>query len=105
MKELELKELKKELYLLDLLQEKANFSCYSDDEFTYYIKEENGLIHEFNLCGFNLIMFANMKVCDLIDLKNLHFFHYKKYLKIGNNELNITKEFLYKKPPITEFNN
>ena len=46
-----------------------------------------------------------MKVCDLIDLKNLHFFHYKQYLKIGNDELNIIKEFIYKNTPITEFNN
>ena len=75
----ETQEYKKIIDLLkveNVIDEIVFFQCYSDNIFTYHIKDTEK-IHEFNLICED-VLFREMLVTEILSVENLKYFEYSK---------------------------
>ena len=94
----EIEEIKKEFYLINSLQKKAVFECYSDSTFTYHLYEENGSFHEISIINEDAVFMKEEKIVDLLDLRNTFYLSHRYYAKLDkmakdSHELISTKYF------------
>ena len=70
-----IQDIKKDLYLRDVLHSDAEFACYSDGVFTYHIVNDN-ICHEINIINEDLYFFRTERLLDLIDdISNVYVSH------------------------------
>lgn len=80
MKYKELEVIKKEFFLIGLLQKKAKFECYSDKIFSYYIYDDS-CMHEISIINERATFSKKEKVVDLLDLDNTFYLCHSVYAK------------------------
>lgn len=91
MKHKELEEIKKEFFLIGLLQKEAEFECYADKLFSYYIYDDS-CMHEISIINETSIFTKKEKVVDLLDLENTFYLCHSIYSSESSDRI-YRKEF------------
>ena len=76
---IEYKEIKKELFLVKVLDKFANFKSYCDGVFTYEYVEDD-VTHEFNIICEDVFL-DKLLIEELLELKSILYFEHNIYLK------------------------
>ena len=78
MKYKEIEEIKKDFFFIGLLQHEAEFVCFNDGIFSYYIYDDS-FTHEISIINNNVTFMKKERVVDLLDLKNTIFLEHTIY--------------------------
>lgn len=73
------KEIKKELYLIDALQKEATLEVYSEGICVYHFQIGENKLYEINIIAHSEF-FRNMKVVDILDSKEIFYLSCSVYL-------------------------
>lgn len=78
MKYKKIEEIKKEFFLIGLLQYEAEFECYNDGIFSYYIYDDS-CMHEISIINNKATFMKKERVVDLLDLQHTVFLQHTIY--------------------------
>ncbi len=83
MKDAIIEKIKKEFFLIDSLQNKAEFQVYSDSILTYHLNLDGGF-YEICVIDKDSDFFSKEKIVDLLDTKNLSYLSCRYFTKLDS---------------------